>query len=109
MAHGDKNSVGNIFLMKMETESGIKTAIICLTLSIQQTGMSRKRWNTGGGHAGQLPLIQNLRKKGWDVGLDHPYVRQGLDLIPTVHKGANVRQMEAKGIRSGERGTEPLD
>ena len=35
MAHGDKNSVGNIFLMKMETESGIKTAIICLTLSIQ--------------------------------------------------------------------------
>ena len=29
----------------METESGIKTAIICLTLSIQQTGMSRKRWN----------------------------------------------------------------
>lgn len=59
-----KNSGGNIFLMKMETESGIKTAIICLTLSIQQTGMSRKRWNTGGS-SGRLPLIQNLRKKGW--------------------------------------------
>ena len=57
-------SGGNIFLMKMETESGIKTAIICLTLSIQQTGMSRKRWNTGGS-SGRLPLIQNLRKKGW--------------------------------------------
>lgn len=57
-----QNSVGNIFLMKMETESGIKTAIICLTLSIQQTGMSRKRWNTGGS-SGRLPLIQNLRKR----------------------------------------------
>ena len=34
----NENSGGNIFLMKMETESGIKTAIICLTLSIQQTG-----------------------------------------------------------------------
>lgn len=33
-------------------------------LSIQQTGMSRKRWNTGGS-SGRLPLIQNLRKKGW--------------------------------------------
>ena len=29
-----------------------------------QTGMSRKRWNTGGS-SGRLPLIQNLRKKGW--------------------------------------------
>ena len=27
--------------------------------SIQQTGMSRKRWNTGGS-SGRLPLIQNL-------------------------------------------------
>ena len=27
-------------------------------------------------------------------------MRQGLDLIPTVHEGANVRQMEAKGIRT---------
>ena len=33
--------------------------------------------------------------------IDHrSYVRQGLDLIPTVHEGANVRQMEAKGIRT---------
>ena len=37
------------------------------------------------------------------VGLEsigRSYVRQGLDLIPTVHEGANVRQMEAKGIRT---------
>ena len=86
--------------MKMETESGIKTAIICLTLSIQQTGMSRKRWNTGGS-SGRLPLIQKFEEKGLDVRIDHrSYVRQGLDLIPTVHEGANVRQMEAKGIRT---------
>ena len=30
----------------------------------QQTGTSRKHWNTGGS-SGRLPLIQNLRKKGW--------------------------------------------
>ena len=52
MAHGDKNSGGNIFLMKMETESGIKMAIICLMLSTQQTGTSRKHWNTGGSSGG---------------------------------------------------------
>lgn len=40
-------------------------------------------------------------EKGLDVRIDHrSYVRQGLDLIPTVHEGANVRQMEAKGIRT---------
>ena len=42
--------------LKMETESGIKTAIICLMLSTQQTGTSRKHWNTGGS-SGRLPLI----------------------------------------------------
>ena len=42
-----------------------------------------------------------FEEKGLDVRLDHrSYVRQGLDLIPTVHAGANVRQMEAKGIRT---------
>ena len=41
-----------------------------------------------------------FEEKGLDVRIDHrSYVRQGLDLIPTVHEGANVRQMEAKGIR----------
>ena len=42
-----------------------------------------------------------FEEKGLDVRIDHrSYVRQGLDLIPTVHEGANVRQMEAKGIRT---------
>jgi len=42
-----------------------------------------------------------FEEKGLDVRIDHrSYVRQGVDLIPTVHEGANVRQMEAKGIRT---------
>lgn len=42
-----------------------------------------------------------FEEKGLDGRIDHrSYVRQGLDLIPTVHEGANVRQMEAKGIRT---------
>ena len=40
-------------------------------------------------------------EKGLAVRIDHrSYVRQGLDLIPTVHEGPTVRQMEAKGIRT---------
>ena len=42
-----------------------------------------------------------FEEKGLDGRIDHrSYVRQGRDLIPTVHEGANVRQMEAKGIRT---------
>ena len=33
--------------------------------------------------------------------LDHrSYERQGIDLLPTIHEGPSVRQMEAKGIRT---------
>lgn len=40
-------------------------------------------------------------EKGLDARIDHrSYVKQGLDLIPTVHEGPTVRQMEAKGIRT---------
>ena len=40
-------------------------------------------------------------EKGLDVRIDHrSYVRQGLDLLPTVHEGATVRAMEKKGIRT---------
>ena len=40
-----------------------------------------------------------LEEKGLDCRIDHrSYVRQGLDLIPTVHEGPNVRKMEAKGL-----------
>ncbi len=61
--------------------------------------MSRKRWNTGGQWAAAVNT--KFEEKGLDVRIDHrSYVRQGLDLIPTVHEGANVRQMEAKGIRT---------
>ncbi len=35
-----------------------------------------------------------------ELTLEENMERQGLDLIPTVHEGANVRQMEAKGIRT---------
>lgn len=40
-------------------------------------------------------------EKGLDCTIDHrSYVRQGIDQIPTVHEGPNVRKMEAKGIRT---------
>lgn len=42
-----------------------------------------------------------FEEKGLDCRIDHrSYVRQGLDLIPTVHEGPTVRKMEAKGIRT---------
>ena len=42
-----------------------------------------------------------FEEKGLDCRIDHrSYVRQGIDLIPTVHEGPTVRQMEAKGIRT---------
>ncbi len=40
-----------------------------------------------------------FEEKGLDCRIDHrSYERQGIDLIPTVHEGPAVRQMEAKGI-----------
>ncbi len=63
--------------MKMETESGIKTAIICLTLSIQQTGMSLKRWNTGGS-SGRAVNTKFEEKGLMCVSTTVPNVRQGL-------------------------------
>ena len=42
------------------------------------------------------PLFE---EKGLTCRIDHrSYERQGLDLLPTVHEGVAVRQMEAKGI-----------
>lgn len=43
----------------------------------------------------------NSEKKVWDCRIDHrSYVDQGLDLIPTVHEGPQIRKMEKKGIRT---------
>lgn len=40
-----------------------------------------------------------FEEKGFDVRIDHrSYLRQGVDLLPTVHEGATVRAMEKKGI-----------
>ena len=42
-----------------------------------------------------------FEEKGFDVRIDHrSYLRQGVDLLPTVHEGATVRAMEKKGIRT---------
>jgi len=44
---------------------------------------------------------QKFAEKALDVRIDHrSYERQGLDVLPTVHEGPAVRQMEAKGIRT---------
>ena len=40
-----------------------------------------------------------FEEKGLTERIDHrSYERQGIDLLPTVHEGPTVRQMEAKGI-----------
>ena len=40
-----------------------------------------------------------FEEKGLACRIDHrSYERQGLDLLPTIHEGVAVRQMEAKGI-----------
>ena len=36
-------------------------------------------------------------RSGW---ISRSYERQGLDIIPTVHEGAAVRQMEKRGIQT---------
>ena len=42
-----------------------------------------------------------FEEKGIDEQIDHrSYERQGIDLLPTIHEGPAVRQMEAKGIRT---------
>ena len=42
-----------------------------------------------------------FERKGLNERIDHrSYERQGLDLIPTIHEGPTVRQMEAKGIKT---------
>ena len=42
-----------------------------------------------------------FRTKGLSHRIDHrSYADQGLDIIPTVHEGPHVRQMEAKGIET---------
>lgn len=42
-----------------------------------------------------------FEEKGLDCRIDHrSYVDRGLELIPTVHEGPQVRKMEKKGIRT---------
>lgn len=44
---------------------------------------------------------QRFKEKNLPCRIDHrSYARQGIDQIPTVHEGPNVRKMEAKGIRT---------
>ena len=42
-----------------------------------------------------------FEKKNLHCRIDHrSYERQGVDILPTIHEGPSVRQMEAKGIRT---------
>ena len=42
-----------------------------------------------------------FEEKGLDCRIDHrSYSAQGLELLPTIHEGPQVRAMEAKGIRT---------
>lgn len=45
-----------------------------------------------------------FEEKGIPERIDHrSYQEQGIDLIPTIHEGVSVRQMEAKGISTEKR------
>ena len=51
----------------------------------------------------QWAAMCNVRfeEKNLPVRIDHrSYERQGVDILPTIHEGPSVRQMEAKGIRT---------
>ena len=42
-----------------------------------------------------------FEEKGLPERIDHrSYERQGVDILPSIHEGPSVRQMEAKGIRT---------
>ena len=42
-----------------------------------------------------------FEEKGLPERIDHrSYERQGVDILPTIHEGPSVRQMETKGIRT---------
>ena len=42
-----------------------------------------------------------FEEKGLPERIDHrSYQRQGVDILPSIHEGPSVRQMEAKGIRT---------
>lgn len=46
-------------------------------------------------------INSKFEEKGLDCRIDHrSYEDQGLDLLPTVHEGPQVRKMEKKGIRT---------
>lgn len=46
-------------------------------------------------------INSKFEEKGLDCRIDHrSYVDQGLDLLPTVHEGPQVRKMEKRGIRT---------
>ena len=44
-----------------------------------------------------------FEEKGLDIRIDNrSFARQGVDLIPTVHEGPAVREMEARGIKTNK-------
>lgn len=46
-------------------------------------------------------INSKFEEKGLDCRIDHrSYVDQGLNLLPTVHEGPQVRKMEKRGIRT---------
>ena len=50
-----------------------------------------------GGHPEPLSGSQRPPRSVW---IFRSYARQGLDIVPTVHEGAAVRQMEKRGIQT---------
>ncbi len=46
---------------------------------------------------------ETFREKGINAAIDHrSYKDHGIDVIPQIHEGPRVRQMETKGIRTGK-------
>lgn len=69
--------------------------------AIPTTDWSRPETLEGWREAWCRMVNEKFAEKGLDIRIDHrSYVRQGLELIPAVHEGPNVRQMEEKGIRT---------
>ena len=95
--------------MKMETESGIKMAINMFN-AVHTTDWHEPETLEHWREQWAAAVNTKFEEKGLDVRIDHrSYVRQGLDLIPTVHEGAKCPADGSKGHPHRERGTEPLD
>ena len=85
---------------RMESALETNMETMCLMLLPPPIGENRKLWNCGGNKWANM-VNAKFEQKGLSCRIDHrSYENQALDILPTVHEGPVVRQMEQKGLRT---------